>query len=282
MAIQKFNFSAIKKRRNRIAAFLSENYVGVTLVGDLIRGMTDGLLHFLPPTVSAPAVFETVRALAGTALDRRKAQEFAWRLAGNIDKLIAGEPVLPWTRQREDEVVPVRVELVIPTRRRDDFGFIFQCRALAGSPCAMLFPQFFSSRSCKVLSRVVGFSNTPWGPHQYGGVAAHFTNLMFFAHIEAARSHERPAFQNISIGSGLLRANKELIEVRCRSKPCPFGYEQACGNCYMGYGECSYAVHPQTFVEQHCRTCDTVSFFNPDEPGFMCINCQRKNNCAIS
>lgn len=281
MSTKKFNFSAIKKRRNRIAAFLLERHLNAPITGDTIYEIVNGLLDFLPSTVSAAAVFDTVRVLAGTQLDRRKAQEFAWRVAGNVDKLVAGEAVLPWSGQFVDELMPVRVETVTPTRRKNDFGFIFHCRALAGSYCPQTFSQFFSARSCKMLSRAVGFSNTPWGPHQYGGVAAHFTNLMFFAHVEAERSRGRPGFQNISVSSGMLRANKELIEVRCRTKPCPFGYQNACVNCHIGYGECSYAVHPTTFVEQHCRTCDKVSFFNPDEPGIMCINCQHRNNCAI-
>jgi hypothetical protein len=280
MSVKKFNFSMIKKRRNNIAAFLLEQYLNVPITGSALYSMTSGLMDFLPSTASAAAVFETVRVLAGTSLDRRKAQEFAWRIAGNVDKLVAGDAVLPWTRQIADEIVPIRVETVMPTRRKNDFGFIFQCRVLAGSSCPMAFQQFLSARTCKVLSRVVGFSNTSWGPHQYAGVAAHFTNLMFFAHIEAERSHDKPGFQNISVSSGMLRANKALIEVRCRTKPCPRNLEHSCAICYVGYGECGYAVHPKTFVEQHCRNCDKISFFNPEDPGVMCINCHHKSGCV--
>ena len=181
-----------------------------------------------------------------------------------------------------DEVVPVRVESVTPTRRKNDFGFLFSCRVLAGSSCPTAFSQFFSARSCKALARAVGFSNTPWGPHQYGGVAQHFTNLMFFAHVEAAKSHDKPVFRNISVSSGMLRANKSLIEVRCRTKPCPRGFVISCANCPVGYSECSYAVHPKTFIEQHCRSCGQNSFFDPQMPAIMCVNCQHKNNCALS
>ncbi len=279
---KKFNFSAIKKRRNRIAAFLLENYVDIVLSGDNVYALSSGLLDFLPSTVSVPAVFETVRAIAGSTLNRRTANEFAWLVAGNVDRLVDGVPVSAWTQQLEDEALPVRVETVIPTRRRDEFGFVFQCRALAGTYCPQVISQFFSARTCKIFSRVVGFSNTPWGPHQYGAVAQHFTNLMFFAHIEAARSREKPVFRNISVSSGMLRANKTLIEVRCRTKPCPLGFEHACSQCHMGYNECSYAVHPKTYVEQECRVCSKMSFFDPDDIGIMCINCQHRNNCAVS
>lgn len=282
MASKKFNFSTIKKRRNKIAAFLIEHYLNVPIVGAEVHTITAALLSFLPSTVSASAVFETVRVRAGTSFDRRSANEFAWMVAGNVDRLIDGEAVVPWSRQANDEIVPVRVEAVKPTRKKDDFGFVFSCRVLAGSSCPMIFNQFFSSRACNVLSRVVGFSNTPWGPHQYGGVAQHFTNLMFFAHVEAERSRDKPVFKTISIGSGMLKANKALIEVRCRAKPCPRDYENPCSNCFVGYDACSYAVHPQTFVEQHCRTCDRPSFFDPAHPAVMCLNCQSRNNCAVS
>lgn len=281
MAAKKFNFSAIKKRRNRIAAFLLERYVNTQLTGDAIYQLANSLLDFLPSTVSVSAVFESVRVLAGTTFDRKQITEFAWRIAGNVDRLNDGEPVVPWTQQISDEIVPVRVESVTPARRRNDFGFVFLCRALAGSPCPVSFPQFFTARSCNAISRIVGFSTTPWGLHPYAGVAAHFTNLMFFAHIEAARSHERPAFHSVSISSGMLRANKELIEVRCRTKPCPRGFSNACSECHMGYSDCSYAVHSKTYVEQHCRTCDKMAFFDPAEPGIMCISCQQRNNCTV-
>lgn len=282
MAKKKFNFSIIKKRRNNIAAFLLERYLGVPLVGDALYDITNELLKILPSTVSTTAVFDTVRLLAGTQMDRRAINEFAWRVAGNVDRLVAGETVVAWSRQLRDERVPVRVESVQPTRRKNEFGFMFHCRALAGTPCPMSFSQFLSARSCGVLSRVVGFSNTPWGLHQYGGVAQHFVNLMFFANVEAARSTDRPRFRTISISSGMLRANKELIEVRCRTKPCPLGYEISCANCPKGYEECSYALHPKTFIEQHCRTCDKISFFNPAEPSVMCLNCQQRTNCISS
>jgi hypothetical protein len=282
MAKKKFNFSSVKKRRNNIAAFLLESYLNVPLVGNMLQQITSELLDILPSTVVATAVFETVRVMAGTSMDRKKIQEFAWRVAGNVDKLVDGEPVIPWTRQLDDEIVPVRVELVTPSRRKNDFGFMFTCRALAGSPCPTTFSQFFSSRSCKALSRAVGFSNTPWGLHQYGGLGQHFTNLMFFAHIEAERSRDKPVFRTISVSSGMHRANKALIEVRCRTKPCPRGLPVSCVNCHFGYTDCSYAVHPKTFVEAHCNTCDKNAFFDPDAPGIMCINCQHKNNCSVS
>jgi hypothetical protein len=277
MSKKKFNFSLIKKRRNEIANLLLEKYVGVSLVGGVVHALATDLTAMLPATVSQVAVFDTVRVLAGTMLDAQTAKTIAWRIAGNVDQLIDGQAVLAWTRQLHDEIVPVSVENVLPTKRKNDFGYIFQCRVLAGSSCPMLFSQFVSSRGCRALSRVVGFSNTPWGLHQYAGIGQYFVKLQFYAHVEAARSRDKPVFHQISVSSGMLKHNKQLIEVRCRTKPCPDGFEHACVNCPTGYGECSFAVHPHTYVEQHCRNCDKVEFFDPESPGVMCLACQKRS-----
>jgi hypothetical protein len=277
-----FNYSAIKKRRNNIAAFLTLNYLNVPISGDALHALAAEIMQFFPSTVCVSAVFESIRLLAGTKFDRKRAQEFAWLLAGNVPRLIAGEPVHFWSGQLIDETVPVRIELVTPTRRKKDFGFIFRCRALAGTPCPMQFSQFFSSRSCYIFSRVIGFSPMSWGPYQYAGIAQHFTNLLMFAHIDAALSHGKPVFRNISVSSSMLKANKALLDVRCQQRPCPRGYTHTCAVCPIGYNECSYGVHPKTFVEQSCRVCHAVEFFDPDAAGLMCVKCQSKNRLPAS
>lgn len=277
-----FNYSAIKKRRNNIAAFLVLNYLDTPITGDTLHNLAADLMQFFSPTVSTSAVFESVRLRAGTKFDRRVAQEFAWLLAGNVPTLVAGHAVSTWLRQDEDEIVPVRVESVQKSRQKNEFGFLFRCRVLAGSPCPSVISQFFSARSCHAFSRVVGFSPAPWGVLQYGGIAPHFTNLMFFAHIDAERSYKKPVFRNISVSSGMLKANKALLDVRCQQRPCPQNFKHTCAVCPIGYNDCSYAVHPKTFVEQHCRVCNKTAFFNPDNASVMCITCQSKNNLAAS
>ena len=274
MAGTKFNLHLIKKRRNKIASFLS-SYVARPIVGDAISQISDRLLQILPSTVSPSAVFDTVRLLAGTTLSTSGALEFAWRVAGNVPTLIAGDAVVPWSGQREDEIVPVRVDSVSASRRRDDFGFILRCRAQAGTPCPMAFNQFLTARSCSAISRVIGFSNTPWGPFQYSGAAAYFVNTLFFAHLEAQHSREQPWFRNVSASSGMLKANKELLAVRCRNKPCPLNYVHACIDCPVGYNYCSYAVHRNTYVEQLCSVCNKTSLFDPASME-SCLTCRKR------
>jgi len=276
MSVAKFNLQHIKKRRNKIAAFLAESYVGRPIVGDAIIEIANHIIATLPKTVSPSAVFETVRLIAGTTFSTSSALEFSWRVAGNVDRLIDGQAVVPWSRQISDEVVPVRVEAVIPASRREEFGFNLRCRVQAGTSCPMVFNQFFSARSCKAISRVIGFSSTSWGPYQYGGIAAHFVNTLFFAHIEAERSRDQPWFRHVSVSSGMLKANKLLLDVRCRVKPCPLSYTHSCADCAVGYNDCSYGTHRVTYVEQVCTICGNTTLFDPTMGGVGCISCQKR------
>lgn len=281
MTAKKFSLNQIIRRRAQLMTVL-DAFRDQLITGNIIYEVADRLLAALPQTVTRNAVFESIRVLAGTTLAQKNLAALAWRMAGNIDKLNAGEPVVPWTRQMHDEIVPVCVERVIPARRRDKNGFIFSCRAWAGSPCSELFPQFFPVNSCRAISRVVGFSTNSWGPLQYSGIGLHFVNLMFFAHIEADRSRDKPYFRQVSGTSSMLKRNKELLAVRCRTAPCPEGYQHACTNCFVGYNECPFAVHAKTYVEAHCRTCDSTAFFDPENIGVMCVNCCRLNAHIIS
>lgn len=276
MTAKKFSRKQIFARRAQLFEIL-RGHVDQSIVGNTIYEITDNLCAALPPTVSRNAVFQTIRLMAGTQLTSKSAAKLAWRLAGNVDTLIAGEPVLPWTRQLHDEIVPVCVEKVVAAKRKDKHGFLFHCRALAGTPASELFTQFFSANSCRAISRAIGFSTNSWGPYQYAGVGLHFVNLMFFAHVEAEKSRDRPAFHRVSATSSMLQANKALLEVRCRAKPCPQNFSHSCVNCFIGYNECPYSVHPKTYLESHCRACNAVSYFDPDNPSTMCINCCKVN-----
>jgi hypothetical protein len=234
--------------------------------------MCRDILAEMPDSVSQLAVFDSVRALAGTKLTRKTASELAWRLAGNLDKLTAGQSVLPWTRQIDDEIVPIIVENVRPFKRKNTPGFIFNCRVLAGSPCPMTFTQFLSKASCGAISQSIGFSKS-WGPYPYTS-ALHFVNLLFFAHIEAARSRETPFFLKVSASSSMIKENRGRIEVRTRARPCPDQYEHACIHCWLGYDQCAYATHPRTYESRHCSNCNADGFFDPADNGLLCVRCR--------
>lgn len=270
-----FSYIRIRNCRDRLASRALRPYVDATITGDTLRDVCRDILSELPDSVSQPAVFDSVRALAGTKLTKRVAGALAWRLAGNIERLKNGQPVLPWTRQIEDELVPVRVENVRPYKRKNTFGYLFDCRALAGSPCPMLFTQFFSQNSCRAISQTLGFS-APWGAYPYT-TAMHFVQLFFFAHVEAAKSRETPYFSTVSVSSSMFRDNRTLIEVRTRARPCPEQYEHSCIHCWIGYDQCQYATHPHTYVTRFCASCNSDGFFDPNDSGLMCNRCRHRS-----
>jgi hypothetical protein len=151
-------------------------------------------------------------------------------------------------------------------------GFMLFCRALGGSPCPMVFPNFLSLTSCRAISRTLGFS-APWASYPFTD-ARHFVNLVFFAHIEADKSAEAPYFKKVSCTSGLRAENKEKIAVRTRARPCPRRYTHPCTKCWVGYNECPAAIYPRTLVQRECTNCASVAHFEPDDEGTMCIVCR--------
>ena len=267
-----FSYVRVRERRDKICTRALRPYIDANVVGATVYDICKDIMAELPPTVVETAVYDSVRALAGTKMTHQVAADLAWRLAGNIETLIAGQPVLRWTRQLADEIVPVVVKNVRPFKRKNVPGFMFSCRALAGSPCPMMFTQFLSRSSCAAISRTLGFS-APWGAYPYS-TAVHFVNLLFFAHIEASRSREMPFFATVSASSSMMKANRKLIEVRCRAKSCPEQFEHGCAYCWFGYDQCEFATHPRTYEPRDCSTCNTEGFFDPSDTGSVCVRCR--------
>lgn len=272
MKVKGFSFSRVRHRRDRLFAHALRPYMGARLVGATVTDLCNDILRELPENASRHALFESLRVLAGTTLGHREARDLAWRIAGNVDSLIRGECVLPWTRQIKNEVVPVRVERMRPDKRRDSLGYTMDVRALAGTPCPLVFAQFFSLRSCRAIARTLGFSSSR-GLYPYKS-PMYFMRLMFFAHIDADLSTNTPYFQTVSNSSGLLAHNKPKIEVRCRAKPCPRGYQHDCAKCWIGQDECPAGVYPKSLVRRECAQCVNIGFFEHDDEGEVCLNCR--------
>lgn len=275
-----FSYQRVLDKRDKIFQTVLRPRIGALLTGNALVEASQAITDCLPNRVSPGAVFESVRVLAGSTLTRQVAGSLAWRLAGNLDKLGDGVPVFPWAGQIDDERVPVCIESMRPIMRRKVAGYLVSCRALAGSPCPMLFDEFISTRSCRAISRAIGFS-APWGPYPYS-TPLHFVRLIFFAHIEAAKSEKRPAFSKVTASSSMIKLNRAKIEVRCRVKPCPRGFNHPCAFCWLGYDNCPAAVHPITYVERHCTSCKSEGWFDPGEDSLICHRCRQHNVAAES
>jgi hypothetical protein len=268
---KRFSLSRVFKQRDKLFQAIRP-YVGLTISGNTLHDLVADVYRVLPNYVSHDAVFESSRAIVGDELTRKIAAEFAWRLAGNIDTLITGRPVLPWTRQSEDEWVPVLVTRVDPAFRRGKPGFLFQLRVLAGSPCPTLFSHFMSKASCAGISHIVGFSrNMPYTS------SAYFTGLKFWAHLNAARSGAGLFFQEVACPPSMQTSNRKILEIRTRISPCPRGFQHECLNCVVGYDTCAAAIHAKELELRLCPGCNLNSHFDLTRSDELCLTCwQRK------
>jgi hypothetical protein len=273
--IKRFSLQRIFKLRDKLIQALRP-YLDKNVIGETVRDLTEDVYNALPPFTSHDAVFETCRTLAGTRLTMAAAAEFSWRIAGNLDNLLNGIPVIPWSRQIEDEWLPVQVLRLDPAHVRGKSGFMARFRVLAGSYCPGIFEQFLTRASCAAIARAIGFSRTR--PYMCG---AHLTNLRFAVFIEAARSTEQLYFKDIACPASMKSHNIELIDIRVRNKPCLFNYDHMCESCAEGYITCPAAVFQQPLVYQHCSKCDATKAFDLSRSGEMCLNCWQTQQLAL-
>jgi hypothetical protein len=264
---KRLSLSRIFKQRDKLFQTIRP-YVGLQLSGDTVHDLVTDIYRVLPNYVSHDAVFESCRVLAGEELTKKAAAEFAWLLAGNIDLLIRGTPALPWTRQVSDEWVPVQVIQVDQTTRRNKPGFLFKCRALAGSFCPATFEQFLSRASCAAIAHIVGFSRAM--PHTN---SLYFTNLRFWALVEAVKSGEQPQFQQVDCATAMREHNRRILAVRTRSQPCPKDYQHLCEQCPVGYDTCKASIYAKNLEQRSCPNCNTLAYFDLTRSDELCLQC---------
>lgn len=222
----------------------------------------------LPATISHDAFFESARSLAGITLSQQDAHNFSWRLAGNIDMLISGNPVLPWTKQSENEWVPVQVTHVYAATRGRRSGYNFKCRVLAGSSCAIEFDQFISKGSCAAIAYSVGFSHAMPFTN-----ALYFANLRMLVEIDAEKSEETPQFQHVTCTASMRKWNKAILAIRTRTALCPQDFTHQCEQCVFGYADCPASVFPIGLEQRMCASCSKEQFFSPARSVELCLSC---------
>jgi hypothetical protein len=264
---KKLSLTRIFNQRDKLFLALRP-FIDKSIVSETLRDLTQDVYRVLPPHISHDAVFESCRTLAGCELERKAAAEFAWRLAGNIDVLSAGNPVIPWSRQCEDEWMPVQVMRVDHARRRNRSGYSFQLRVQAGSACPLLFDHFMSKASCAAIANIVGFSrNNPYTN------SAYFTNLRFWVLAEAAKSAESIYFHRVDCSPAMQAHNKKIIAIRTRTLPCPSNFDHPCERCVVGYDTCQAALFAKQLIKNTCKNCSRENYFDTTRSTEVCVVC---------
>lgn len=240
----------------------------------LVRRFRDRL-----PGADTTAVRRSLLELTGQAITQQRLRETAWRLAGNLPKLQAGSPVMPWTRQQVFEWVPLQIiSSKLWVSRRGKRGGMFQMRILAGSPCPLIVEKFWSREFCGMAARRMGFTKLR-GKYPWQHISQ-LVGMRFLGRISPERSREQPDFDEIAEGKGgLLTYNRKLIRARAPiNRVCPrdFPTSQACHLCPIGMSECDLATHLRTYVYRHCRSCKQDAWIDPSTGEQVCLSCQYK------
>lgn len=262
-----FKLSQIAKQRDKLFTAIRP-YIGLELTATTFTDFVDDVYKTLPPITSHDILFESCRALTGSTLEQRQAAEFSWRLAGNMPVLLSGRPVVPWTKQIDDEWMPVLITHADPAVRRGKSGQLFRFQALAGSYCPLTFEQFMSRASCAAISRFIGFSR-----------AVPYTNPLYFVRLQMLvladrnKSAEYPQFQQVDCSAGMQARNKQIIKIRLRQLPCPKNYERLCEHCPVGAAQCAASLFTRPLESRYCATCNRITYFDMTRSDSLCLKC---------
>ena len=273
-----FNLTKVFRCRDLLLTRCIPARIGQRLEGEALHSLVAALRANLPNGISRDAVYESVRYLAGQILEPQASMELCWRLAGNVDRLKAGLSVCPWTMQVASEWVPLQILRCQPGRnRRNKLGYNFSFRVLAGTPCPLKITAFWSRELCGMLATRLGFSRWRDGRYPYRG-ATELVGLRLLGEVTPAKSAQSPGFYEVAVPGSLKKWNVEnVLQVRCRVKPCPRGYLGACSACVVGYKECPAATHKENYVSRFCVMCGTENaWFDPESTMERCINCHHK------
>ncbi len=286
----KFNLANILKLQHKLRTELA-HCVEITLAGDELEQFVTRLTRLLPARTSYTAVYESVQPYIGQQLSLDLFDKLLWRLAGNARLLRCNTPVLPWSRQRTDEWVPVQVTATrVYKNRYGKIGSWVTMRILAGSPCYELCGAFWTRRFSRYFAKALGFSRADGAyPLTHD---AELVNLRFLAKINADRSLTKPVpDQYLPFAAGV-DWNRQMMRWRARvpdcGHTCPMKYlVTKCFACEVGYRNpldgrvhCKAATHRELFERRHCSRCKTEALFDPDLNSVICFNCT--NAAAVS
>ncbi len=282
-----FPLVRVSKLRKELAEVALLRFYGCPIRGDNFQSLAATLAKSLKLKGAArDALADSLRYLLGRDFDMDVGRELAWRLAGNLERLKAGEPVPPWTAQRGLEWVPVQVtggrkSWKKAEKGRMRFGWTYLFTVLAGSPTGRDIRQWWTTDKAAVVGARLGFSRKP--PYHREDMDE-LVGLRFCALLDPKLSDRGPGFHHIHCPSTFEEYNREVIKKRRRIDfACPEGFPHSCSQCFVGTRECPAAVHRETYVSKYCTGCGREWWFDTD-PRFVndyCIHCQPRAESGI-
>lgn len=196
---------------------------------------------------------------------------WCWRIAANLDHLLAERPLIPGIMPREQVEAPLEViytALSWSTGKRPQYGALMTCRVIAGPCCPLRVTQWMPFKFLYVLAREVGLHSRRY---EFSGSPAEFFGMRFLGML--VPKNDRVRWTTLRVGQ-FLQANQKLR--REREKPCPANCDWACHDCGTGVDLCpseiTRACRLVTMVDKPCVRCDKVTLH--DEGG--CTKCNRR------
>jgi hypothetical protein len=300
-----YSLPKIFEARRKILEEIFLPYYEAVLTGELFMRVVQAVHLQAVQSTELSAVVETCRSLAGHALTRAAAEEVAWRIAGNLQRLRAGEAVPPWTGYTPVEWVPI---VLLRVRKRfrsfratskqyaaeaDAHGMVHRrgvrvrFQVVGGLAAGRCFEQFWTQDYCETIKAAFGFAKR--NRARYTRVvsrrpsypfldAREFYAMWLMVRLEPARCQtDALRFDACKATPATLQRNRDLIQLRLRDDyVCPEGYDVTavpCHECTLGREQCVAACHAYTFVLVHCARCGQTAHCDPEDGTQFCIDC---------
>lgn len=275
-----YSIPSILKLKRKICDDLDVlGFIHTSPEGDEFEGFVDVIHQLLPKRIERDVLYRSLRHLAGEELTTQVMKDMAWRLAGNVHRLKALQPVLPWSGIAEPEWVPAQITKTRKwmTRSRKA-GRIVTFQILAGTPCPLTTEKFWSTKYARFLSSYLGFTKYTNSKYPFRDIRQ-MVNFRLYLQIEPGL--EEIEFDQIDVPGSFKEWNREWLKIRSRQHDfrCPRNYplHHPCYLCHVGKDQCAAAVHPHTFVTRYCPQCKRDGYFNPGQAEEICVDCQDYN-----
>ena len=271
-----YNLGNVFRLRDKLLHDVALPYYGCSLEGEDFYQFVRDYHRAMPNGIPLDTLYASMSCVSGIELTMPELEALSWRLAGNVSTMKTGVPVRPWSGPRAtNEWVPLQVvkaTLRDATANRPP-GYLYQFKALAGSPCSEDIFRRWPRSAYSTVARHVGFS-APWGKYPFSH-AAHLVSLRFYGLFTPDLCQDGPNFYQVKCPASLIKYNRRILTYRLGDRPdeCPRGYTHECHRCTEGYDTCPGGTHRQGYTRKICPLCSQESWFDSDESAEFCIAC---------
>lgn len=267
-----YSIAKVISLRDRLITEVFYPRYQVEMQGVVFDSLVRDLAQQLPKSISFDRVYETARQLLGQTLTVDLCAQFAWTVAGNLDRMRQGLGVTPWVGQTADEWVPAQLVRMDPgVNARHERGVYVKFVILAGTPAGKSTRRFWRQAMCSPLASRAGFTK-PWKDMPYQA-PEQMVNMRFMLHLIAEKSQEEPWFHEVQVSPSMRDWNVDLLKRRYKKIRCPNDWKHPCHKCVIGYRDCPAGTHAFTYEMRFCADCGKSSPFDPESASPSCVIC---------